>query len=84
MEASDDELLRRQSALQAEAAALLTELNAVLGPLALAGSYVSGLMAWRDLDVMRLVGAGFSPHDVLGLLARLVEVPGLVGYACHD
>jgi hypothetical protein len=84
MEASDDELLRRQSALQAEAATLLTDLGGVLGPVALAGSYVSGLMAWRDLDVMRLVGADFSPRDVLGLLARLVEVPGVVGYACHD
>ena len=56
----------------------------MLGPLELAGSYVSGLMAWRDLDVMRLVGADSSPHDVLGLLARLVEVPGVVAYACHD
>jgi hypothetical protein len=81
---SEDELLARQSALQTEAAALLAELSAALGPLALAGSYVSGLMAWRDLDVMRLVGADHSPHDVLALLARLVEIPGVVAFACHD
>jgi hypothetical protein len=81
---SDDELLARQAAIQAEAAALLTELTAALGPLALAGSYVSGLMAWRDLDIMRLVGPDCSPHDVLGLLGRLVEVPGVVAFACHD
>jgi hypothetical protein len=86
---SDEELLERQSALQAEAGALLAELRAVVGPLAATGSSVSGLMAWRDLDVMRLVGADFSPADVLGLLARLVEPPAIggfavTGFACAD
>jgi hypothetical protein len=81
---SDDALLARQSDLQTEAAGLLAELAGVLGPLAPTGSFVSGLMAWRDLDVMRQVAADFSPHDVLALLARLVDVPGVVAFACHD
>jgi hypothetical protein len=82
--AADEALLERQAALQAEASALLAELTGALGPLAPTGSYVSGLMAWRDLDVMRLVGPDFSGHDVLGLLARLLDLPGVVAYTCRD
>jgi hypothetical protein len=46
--ASDEELLTRQSALQAEAREVLDELDlaallAGIGPLLLAGSFVSGL-----------------------------------------
>jgi hypothetical protein len=87
--ASDEDLHTRQLALQAEADAVLAELDlattvAYLGPLVLTGSYVSGLMCWRDLDVMVLVGAAFSPHDVLSLLHRVVDRPGVVGFDYHD
>jgi hypothetical protein len=83
-EAVDDrELLDRQAALQAEGAELLTRLGA-LGPLAPTGSFVSGLMVWRDLDVMLLGGPSFGPHDVLSLLGRVVELPGLTRFTCVD
>ena len=73
--ASDPDLLARQAALQAEAAELLAGLDlaalvADIGPLLLAGSVVSGLMGWREIDVMLLAGPDFAPGDVLRLLAR--------------
>jgi len=54
--ASDDELLARQDTLQAEAAVFLSahRVEAVLAPAGRVlpvGSYVTGLMVWRDLDV---------------------------------
>jgi hypothetical protein len=75
--------------LQAEAAALLDELDrsgvfADVGPLALAGSYVSGLMCWPEVDVMLLVGADYSPADVLRLISRVIELPGVVGFDYRD
>jgi len=87
--ASDDELWTRQLALQAEAAAILAEpeLTAILadvGPTLLAGSYVSGLMCWPDLDVMVFAGADFAPREVLGLLQRIVDRPGVVGFEYRD
>lgn len=87
--ASDAELLARQSALQAEAAGLLAGLDlaallADIGPLLLAGSYVSGLMCWRDLDVMLLAGPDFSPADVLRLLARIVARAPVTALEYHD
>jgi len=87
--ASDAELLARQAALQAEAAEVLAELDRCglfdgLAPPLLAGSYVSGLMCWRDLDVMVLVGPEFTPGDVLRLLERAVELPGVVGFEYRD
>ena len=83
--ASDDELAARQSLLRQEAAALLEELDrsgilAEIGPLVLAGSYVSELMSWRDLDVMLLVGADYSPKEVLQLISHLMDLPGVVGF----
>jgi hypothetical protein len=56
----DRDLLDRQAALRAEGAELLTRLGA-LGPPAPTGSFVSGLMVWRDLDVMLLGGPSFGP-----------------------
>ena len=58
---SDQELLARQAALQAEATQLLTELDlgrrfADVGPVPVVGSYRSGLMCWRDLDICLLAG----------------------------
>jgi hypothetical protein len=52
--------------------------------MAVAGSYVSHLMCWRDLDVMLLVGADYSPRDVLKLISRLMELPGVVGFDYRD
>jgi hypothetical protein len=55
----------------------LAALVADIGPLPFAGSFVSGLMCWRELDAMVLVGGDFSPQDVLRLLAGIVDQTGL-------
>ena len=85
----DDELLTRQSTLQAEAEQLLADLRltaafASVGPLVPTGSYVSGLMCWRDLDLGLLVGAKFTPQDVLALLSLVVDLPGVTGFDYRD
>jgi hypothetical protein len=86
---ADEELAVRQSALHAEAAALLRELDrsgvfADLGPLEVSGSYISNLMCWRDLDVGLLVGPDYDPGDVLRLISRVMELPGVVGFDYRD
>jgi hypothetical protein len=86
---TDGELAVRQLRLQSEARDLLDELDrsgifAEVGPLAVTGSYISGLMCWRDLDLGLLVGAGYSPGDVLRLLLRIVGLPGVVGFDYRD
>jgi hypothetical protein len=76
--ASDQELLTRQAALQAEAAQVLAELDlgqlfADVGPVLVVGSYLSGLMCWRDLDVCLLAGEEccqslpLDPDDMIGI-----------------
>lgn len=85
----DAGLLARQDALRGEAALLLSDLDVArivgdLGPVLLAGSYVSGLMCWPEVDVMVHVGPRFSPVDVLRLLHRVVERPGVVGFDYRD
>src|SRR5215207_3567415 len=87
--ASDQELLARQAALQAEAARVLAELDldrlfGDVGPVLVVGSYLSGLMSWRDLDICLLAGADYAPSDVLELLKRVVELPGFVGLTYRD
>jgi len=87
--ASDEELLARQSALQEEAREVLAELDlaalvADIGPLLVAGSFVSGLMCWRELDLMVLAGDDFSPQDVLRLLQRIVGRTGATALEYHD
>jgi hypothetical protein len=87
--ATDEELAARRSALRAEAGHLLDELAGSgiftrLGPLMVTGSYVSNLMCWRDLDVGLLVGADYSPSDVLQLMAQVVNLPGVVGFDYRD
>jgi hypothetical protein len=87
--ASDQELLARQAALQAEAAQVLAELDldglfGDVGPVLVVGSYLSGLMCWRELDVCLLAGVECSPSDVLELLKRVVELPGFVGFTYRD
>ena len=76
-------------ALQAEAAALLDELDrsgvfSDSGPLEVTGSYISGLMCWRELDVMVLIGPDYSPGDVLRLITRVMELPGVIGFDYRD
>ncbi|WP_436527112.1 hypothetical protein [Actinoplanes sp. HUAS TT8] len=73
----------RPEELQAEARSVLALLEP-LGPLLPTGSYVSGLMVWRDLDVMLLGGPGFTPSDVLALLGTVVAIPGVTGFAYRD
>lgn len=87
--ASDEELLARQSALQEEAAEILTGLGlaalvADIGPQLVTGSFVSGLMCWPELDVMVLAGSDFSPPEVMGLLARIVARAGVTGLDYRD
>jgi hypothetical protein len=84
-----DELLRRQAKLRSAADRLLAELDlaglfADIGPVLLTGSYVSGLMTWPELDVMLLARPDFSPHDMLGLLRRVVDLQGVTGFDYRD
>jgi hypothetical protein len=86
---SDEELLARQAALQAEGAQVLAALDlgrlfGDVGPVLVVGSYVSGLMCWRELDVCLLAGEQFSPSDVLDLLKRVAELSGFVGLVYRD
>jgi len=85
----EEDLLARQSALQDEARELLAQLDmatlvADVGPMLITGSFVSGLMCWREVDVMVVVGSDFAPHDVMGLLARIVVQPGVTGVDYRD
>jgi hypothetical protein len=87
--ARDQELLTRQAALQAEAAQVLAELDLArlfgdVGPVLVVGSYLSGLMCWRELDVCLLAGASYTPSDVLEALKRVVELPGFAGLSYRD
>jgi hypothetical protein len=75
--------------LHAEAAALLEELErsgvfSDLGPLEVTGSYVSELMCWREVDLGLLVGPNYNPRDVLQLISRILELPGVVGFDYRD
>ena len=86
---SDPELGARQAALQAEAGELLAApdlaaLLAEIGPPLLTGSFVSGLMCWREVDVMVLVGPDFSPQDVMRLAGRIVGLAGVTGLEYRD
>jgi hypothetical protein len=72
---TDAELLARADALRAEAAAVLAAADlpgafADLGPIEVIGSFVSGLMVWRDLDVM-LTAPAATASTVLAAVARL-------------
>jgi len=86
---SAEDLLARQAALQDEAREVLAGLDLAalvsdVGPFLVTGSFVSGLMCWRELDVMVLAGRGFSPQDVMGLLARIVSRAGVTGIEYRD
>ena len=78
---ADEDLLARQSALQQQARGVLAGLDlaalvAGTGSLLVTGSFVSGLMCWPEVDVMVHAGSGFSPPDVMSLLAPIVSRPG--------
>jgi hypothetical protein len=62
----------------------LATLVADIGPLLYAGSFVSGLMCWREIDAMVLVGGDFSPQGVLRLLQRIVDHTGATSFEYHD
>ena len=86
---SDAELAARQAALQAEAGELLAApdlaaLLADIGPPLFAGSFVSGLMCWREVDVMVLAGPDFSPQDVMRLAGRIAGLAGVTGLEYRD
>lgn len=73
----------RPEELQEEARSVLALLEP-LGSLVPTGSYVSGLMVWRDLDVMLFGGPEFSPADVLALLGKAVGIAGVTGFSYAD
>jgi hypothetical protein len=84
---SDGELIERQAALQAEGAEVLKSVDVLfagVGTPIPTGSFVSGLMAWREVDVMVLGGPDFSPRDLVALLGRAVALPGVTGFDCQD
>ena len=62
----------------------LAGLIADAGPMLVTGSFVSGLMCWRELDVMVHAGRDFSPADVMGLLARIVPQAGVIALDYRD
>ncbi|GAB3879616.1 hypothetical protein ACFQ1S_04340 [Kibdelosporangium lantanae] len=75
------DLRERQDELQVEAAEVLATFVPVfesVGPVVLTGSYVSRLMSWPEVDVMVLGGEDYAPRDVMDLLRRVIEVPGVV------
>lgn len=87
--APDDVLELRQTELQAEGRRLLDELAlesvlADVGPVRYAGSFVSGLMSWPDLDVMVLSNPEFTPAEVLALQSRIIAKPGVIGFDYRD
>lgn len=79
----EGEAMASPEELQAEARSVLALLEP-LGPLTPTGSYVSGLMVWRSLDVMLTGGPGFGPADVVALLGRAITIPGLTGFTYAD
>jgi hypothetical protein len=84
---SDEHLDARQAELQRSGRDMLGSIGGLFDGLATpipTGSFVSGLMVWPDLDVMVLGGPSFGPQDVLALLGRAVELPGLTGFHYTD
>jgi hypothetical protein len=87
--APDGILEQRQTALQAQARQLVLELGLLellseVGPVRFAGSYVSALMSWPEIDVMVLAGPNFSQGQVQALQMRIITHPHVVGVEYHD
>ena len=74
-----EELLRRQEELQAEAEEVIGDLD-LLGVLGRAGSvrpigsYVTGLMVWRDLD-LQVLSPGLSAAEAWEVVQSLAAYP---------
>ena len=86
---TDEYLLRRQMDLQEEARDVLNELDLErrlgdIGSMLMTGSFISGLMVWRELDIMFLGGPELSPTDVLAAMGQLVLLPGIVRFDYAD
>jgi hypothetical protein len=86
---TDEYLLHRQVALQEEAREVLDELDLErrlhdFGSGLVTGSFVSGLMVWRELDIMFLGGPELSPGGVVAAMGRLVLLPGIVRFDYAD
>lgn len=86
---AETDLERRQGRLQAEAEQLLADLDLAallshVGPIRMAGSFVSGLMTWREVDVGVCAGSDFGPDRVLSILARLVGRRDVIGFDYRD
>jgi hypothetical protein len=82
------DLVARAEALQAEAQEVLALLDLEtafpsFGPAQLIGSALSGLMAWRDLDVM-FTAPTATAADVLAGLAVIARRPGLLAVDFRD
>jgi hypothetical protein len=82
------DLVARAEALQTEAHDVLARLELAtafpsFGPAELIGSARSGLMAWRDLDVMFTAPAA-TAAEVLGGLAVIARKPGLLAVDFRD
>jgi hypothetical protein len=86
---TDEYLLHRQVALQEEARDVLDELDLErrlddFGPALVTGSFISGLMVWREIDIMFLGGPELSPAGVLAAMGRLVLLPGILRFDYAD
>ena len=84
----DDELLERAAALRAEGRAFLDRRAveprlARAGPVELVGSFVTGLMVWRDLDVC-VDARGLTRPGAWDLVLPLVSAADLVRYEHLD
>jgi hypothetical protein len=85
---SDAELLAQAASLRAEAGAVLAAADlpaafAGLGPVQVIGSYRSGLMVWRDIDVM-LTAPAATATAVLAGVAGLAAGGRLVSADFRD
>ncbi|HLZ23603.1 MAG TPA: hypothetical protein VKQ30_15935 [Ktedonobacterales bacterium] len=74
-----EELLRRQASLQAEAERVLAALDLVAmlasaGTVAFNGSYVTGLMVWRDLD-LSVMAPGLTSRSAYETMLPLLTHP---------
>lgn len=73
------ELVSRQQLLQAEARHIIADLNmptmlGQAGSVSLVGSFVSGLMVWRDLD-FNVLAPGLGIDRVFAILSPLLQHP---------
>lgn len=81
MTTRDDELLRRQDALQAEGWDILERLQVLplvghVGDPVIVGSFALGLMVWRDIDI-EIYCRDLSPDVIFEALRPLASVPGI-------